>query len=158
MNGWIRAVRSFAKTIGEGRKDASNFSDGRKDLEEIQMANVQSSLRKVMSIDGAIGVALVDTNDGLTLATAGGGQRINLDVAGAGNLDVVRAKMKVMDQLGLDDRIEDILITLSTQFHLIRPLERNSVSLFLYVALDRERGNLGMARHQLRAIEAELEI
>ena len=37
------------------------------------MANVQNSLRRVMSIDGAIGVALVDINDGLTLATAGGG-------------------------------------------------------------------------------------
>ena len=158
MNGWIRAVRSFAKIIGEAGKDASNSSDGRKDLEEIQMANVQSCLRKVMSIDGAIGVALVDTNDGLTLATAGGGNRINLDIAGAGNLDVVRAKMRVMDQLGLDDKIEDILITLGTQFHLIRPMERNSVGLFLYVALDRERGNLGMARHQLKAIEAELEI
>ena len=122
------------------------------------MANVQSSLRKVMSIDGAIGVALVDVNDGLTLATAGGGKRLNLDVAGAGNLDVVRAKMRVMDQLGLDDKIEDILITLGSQYHLIRPLERNSVGLFLYFALDRERGNLGMARHQLKAIEGELEI
>lgn len=122
------------------------------------MANVQNSLRKVMNIDGAIGVALVDVNDGLTLATAGGGGRINLEVAGAGNLSVVRAKMKVMDQLGLNDKIEDILITLGTQYHLIRPMERNSAGLFLYVALDRERGNLGMARHQLKAIEAEIEI
>ena len=122
------------------------------------MANVQNSLRKVMGIDGAIGVALVDINDGLTLATAGGGKGLNLEVAGAGNLNVVRAKMRVMEQIGLDDKIEDILITLRTQYHLIRPLERNSTGLFLYVALDRERGNLGMARHQLKSIEAALEL
>ena len=122
------------------------------------MANVQNSLRKVMGIDGAIGVALVDVNDGLTLATAGGGKGLNLEVAGAGNLDVVRAKMRVMDQLGLNDKIEDILITLGSQYHLIRPLERNSTGLFLYFALDRERGNLGMARHQLKSIEGDLEL
>ena len=122
------------------------------------MANVQNSLRKVMGIDGAIGVALVDVSDGLTLATAGGGKGLNLEVAGAGNLDVVRAKQRVMEQLSLNDKIEDILITLGKQYHLIRPLERNSTSLFIYVALDRERGNLGMARHQLRAIENDLEL
>ena len=70
------------------------------------MANVQNSLRKVMGIDGAIGVALVDINDGLTLATAGGGKGLNLEVAGAGNLNVVRAKMRVMeaDRAGRQDR------------------------------------------------------
>ena len=75
-----------------------------------------------MQIEGAIGTALVDVKDGLTLATAGGGDRLNLEVAGAGNVDVVRAKMRVMEQLGLGDNIEDILITLESQYHLIRPL------------------------------------
>ena len=119
------------------------------------MANVQSCLRKVMSIDGAIGVALVDTNDGLTLATAGGGEALDIEAASTANLDVIRAKVGVLEQLGLDDDIEDILITLGRQYHLLRPLERNSVGLFLYVALDRERGNLGMARHQIKRIEAD---
>lgn len=121
------------------------------------MANVQNSLRKVMQIEGAIGAALVDANDGLTLATAGGGEQLDLEVAGAGNVDVVRAKMRVMEQLGLGDKIEDILITLGSQYHLIRPLERTA-GLFLYVALDRARGNLGMARFRVKSVEGELEI
>ena len=121
------------------------------------MANVQNSLRKVMQIDGAIGTALVDVKDGLTLATAGGGDRLNLEVAGAGNVDVVRAKMRVMEQLGLKDNIEDILITLESQYHLIRPLERTP-GLFLYLALDREQGNLGMARFRMKGVETELEV
>lgn len=131
--------------------------DGRKDFEENQVSNIQATLTKVMdNIDGTIGVALVDFDGGLTLGTVGGGE-LDLDIAGAGNLQVVRAKMRVMQQLGLDDRIEDILITLGRQYHLIRPLERHS-SMFLYLVIDRDLGNLGLARHQLRALEAELEI
>jgi len=55
-----------------------------------------------------------------------------------------------MDQLGIGGGIDDILITLDTQYHLVRPLP-NLGSLFLYVAIDRKRGNLGMARHKVAA-------
>jgi hypothetical protein len=61
--------------------------------------------------------------------------------------------------LRLSDHIEDILITLETQYHLIRLLSTHGAhGLFLYLALDRGRANLGMARHQLRRIEADLEL
>ena len=134
------------------------LNDSRTDLEENQVSNVQESLSKVMDVvDGAIGVALVDFDGGLTLGTAGGGGGLDLEMAGAGNLEVVRAMMRVMDQLGLDDEIEDILVTLGEQYHLIRPLEKHA-SMFLYLAIDRNQGNLGLSRHQLRAIEAELVI
>ena len=121
------------------------------------MANVQESMLKIMGVEGAIGAALVDFNDGLTLATEGGGKRLNVELAGIGNLQVVRAKMKVMEQLGLDDKIEDILITLGKQYHLIRPLERYP-NMFFYLAIDRAKGNLGMARHQLADIGGELDV
>ena len=147
-------VREKKDAVEEAPGNASISPGVRKDLGEARMANVRNNLRKVMGIDGAIGGALVDVNDGLTLATAGGGKEFDFETAGAGYLDVIRSKMKVVEQLGLDDRIEDIQITLGRQYHLIRPLERNSADLFLYVALDRERGNLGMARFQLKGIEA----
>ena len=122
------------------------------------MANVQNSLKKIMStIDGAIGAALVDFDGGLTLGTVGGGDVLDMEVAGAGNLEVVRAKIRVMEQLQIDDQIEDILITLGGQYHLIRPLETHQ-TMFLYLAISRDQGNLGMARHQLRSIENDLEI
>lgn len=121
------------------------------------MANVQDSLQSISdSLDGFIGAAVVDFDGGLTLGTIGGGDRLDMDIAGAGNLEVVRAKKRVMRSLGLDDQIEDILITLGEQYHLIRPLQSHP-SVFLYLAIDRDLGNLGLARHQLRNIENALE-
>ena len=123
------------------------------------MANLELSLKECMSIDGAIGVALVDYTSGMTLGTAGGSAELDLSVAAAGNTDVVRAKMRTLELLKLDDGIEDILITLDTQYHLIRPLSsRSGKGLFLYLALLRSRANLAMARHQLRRIESSLEV
>ncbi|MER5464171.1 MULTISPECIES: hypothetical protein [unclassified Streptomyces] len=124
------------------------------------MANTERALKEATTvIEGAIGAALVDYTSGMALGTVGGGKDLDLSVAAAGNTDVVRAKVRTMEQLGLKDGIEDILITLSSQYHLIRLLKgRGTNGLFLYLALDKDRANLAMARHQLRKIEAELEV
>ncbi|MFC9327509.1 hypothetical protein [Kitasatospora sp. NPDC057015] len=124
------------------------------------MTDVDGALKQAMtSIEGAIGAALVDYNSGMALGILDGAGGLDLNVAAAGNTDVVRAKMRTMDMLGLKDGIEDILITLSSQYHMIRPLGgRTGKGLFLYLALDRGRANLAMARHQLTRIEAELEL
>lgn len=119
------------------------------------MANVQQSLQQAMQIDGAIGVALVDYKSGMCLGKEGGGS-LNLDVAAAGNTEVVRAKMKAASSLKLKDTIEDILITLTSQYHIIRPI--NQGSLFLYLALNKNSSNLAMARHKLEGISEELSV
>ncbi|MER5785186.1 hypothetical protein ABT104_26265 [Streptomyces mobaraensis] len=124
------------------------------------MANTEMALKDAMnSIEGAIGVALVDYGSGMALGTLGGSQSIDLNVAAAANTDVVRAKLRAMEMLNLQDRIEDILITLGTQYHLIRLLTgRGGNGLFLYLVLDAKRANLAMARHQLKRIESDLEV
>ncbi len=68
--------------------------------------------------------------------------------------------MRTMESLRLDDSIDDILITLQKQYHLIRLLKssRNEQGLFLYLVLDRQKANLALARHNLRQIESELTI
>src|SRR6185369_10513123 len=80
------------------------------------MANVKESLEKIMATDGAIGTCVVDSNSGMMLGAAGGGPGLNIEVAAAGNTEVVRAKRKTMKSLGLNDAIEDILITLGKQY------------------------------------------
>jgi hypothetical protein len=116
------------------------------------MGNVTESLKEAMEVDGAIGVALVDYASGMTLGAAGG-RDLDLEIAAAGNTDVVRAKMRTVERLGLGMPIDDILITLSAQYHLIRPLASGSGSgLFLYLALNRQQSNLAMARRQLATI------
>ncbi|MFI6143879.1 hypothetical protein [Streptomyces sp. NPDC051109] len=124
------------------------------------MANVEVSLKETMtSIEGTLGVALVDYTSGMALGTLGGGKDLDLAVAAAGNTDVIRAKVRAMEMLGLDDEIEDLLITLGNQYHLIRLLRgRGTNGLFLYVVLNKANSNLAMARHQLKRIESALEI
>ncbi|TVL91522.1 hypothetical protein [Streptomyces sp. SAJ15] len=123
------------------------------------MANTEAALKEAMaSIEGSLGVALVDYASGMALGTLGGSKDLDLTVAAAGNTDVVRAKVRTMELLGMKDEIEDILITLGHQYHLIRLLKGPSGGLFLYLALDRARANLAMARHQLKRIEADLEV
>lgn len=122
------------------------------------MANMNNSLQSVMQLSGAVAVAVVDIDSGMSLGTAGGGT-LNLDVAAAGNSEVVKAKLSTMRDLGIEGEIDDILITLSTQYHIIRPIKgKGGAGLFLYVALDRQKANLAMARHKIAEVEKTINV
>ncbi len=122
--------------------------------------NIETALKEAMTIEGAQGVALVDWDSGFSLGNLGGGKYLDLDLAAAGNTEVVRAKMRTIESLRLNDTIEDILITLTQQYHLIRLLRNadGSQKMFLYLVLDRAKANLALARHRLTRIESELQV
>jgi predicted regulator of Ras-like GTPase activity (Roadblock/LC7/MglB family) len=117
------------------------------------MATIKQSLDELLTLDGAQCAAVVDSSSGMMLGSAGTG--VDLEVAAAGNTEVMRAKLKTMRSLGLNDVIEDILITLGKQYHLLRPLSRKE-GVFIYFVLDKAKSNLAIARRKMQDIEKDL--
>lgn len=118
------------------------------------MADIKTSVQNALKIDGCIGAALVDFESGMCLGAAGN-PGFDLELAAAGNTEVVRAKKKIRDKLGLRDKIEDILISLTGQYHLIRMV---GTTMFFYVVLDRSKTNLALSRKELEIIEKALDV
>ena len=94
---------------------------------------------------------VVDFSSGMLLA-GGGSTNIDLEIAAAGNTEVLRAKMKTMQLLDLKETIDDILITLGEQYHLLRPVKKQD-GLCLYFVLDKSKSNLALARRALVEVE-----
>jgi len=107
------------------------------------VASIQKTLDDLMKLDGALCSMLVDYTTGMVMGQSGHAD--DLELIAAGNTEVVRAKMNVMQALGKRDVIEDILITLGTQYHILAPSARHE-GLFIYLLLDRQRSNLALAR------------
>ena len=118
------------------------------------MVNYDKTVSEMLNVDGALAAAVVDYASGMLLA-GGGTPTIDLEIAAAGNTEVMRSKMKTMQMLGLKVTIEDILITLGAQYHLIRPLT-NHEGLFLYSVLDKSKANLALARRSLIMAERNM--
>ncbi|WP_418128877.1 hypothetical protein ABL849_21550 [Variovorax sp. 375MFSha3.1] len=114
------------------------------------MASIKHTLEDILTIDGAMCAAVVDAGSGMILGSVGSG--MDMEIAAAGNTEVVRAKLKTMRALGLSDVIEDMLITLGRQYHILRPSSVKE-GLFLYVVLDKQRANLALARRKTQEVD-----
>ena len=78
-----------------------------------------------------------------------------LAVGGARGLDMTRVALIAQDlvqaALRLRDGIEDIMLTVDTQYHVLRPLGTNE-DVFVHLVLDRDRASLGLARQRLATL------
>lgn len=117
------------------------------------MANIKQTIDDLLSVDGAMCAAIVDSTSGMILGHGGAG--VDMEVAAAGNTEVVRAKMKTMKALNLNEVIDDILITLGRQYHIIRP-SKIKEGVFIYFVLDKSKSNLAMARRKTQEVDAEM--
>ncbi len=94
-------------------------------------------------LPGFIAASLVDLDSGMTLGVYSKDTSFDLNSASAFNSEMVKQKMKIIEVLGLSGRLEDMLLTLSDQIHLIRIINDGS---FLYLAADRAATNLAIVR------------
>lgn len=152
----IRGIteKLFGKSAPQGTTEQNMASaQSRNEEGNIEMS-VEEKMAECLEIEGATAAALVDSSSGMAVATVGNPRGLDLNVAAAGNTNVMKAKEKTMKDLGLKDTIEDVLITLSSQYHMIRPLtDASGKGLFIYLVLDKEKANLAMARFKLGQIE-----
>jgi hypothetical protein len=118
--------------------------------------DITNSLAEAMRLPGAVAVGLVDMDSARCLAGCGV-ERLDLDAAAEGNTAFLRAEMRLLQEMGVRDRIEELLVTSGPRVHLLRPVcSKGTAGLFLFLALDCKRADLGYARYRLAQIEREL--
>jgi hypothetical protein len=114
------------------------------------------AIHAAAQIDGAVGAALVDAVTGMSLGEEHGPAAdqydMNLYEAATANVEVVRSYLRVLEGLGAPDRVEDIVVTLGRQFHVMHVVCPWSHAMYLYVVLDRERANLALTRRRLEEV------
>ena len=105
-------------------------------------------------MNGFIAASVVDLESGMTLTTRTARPDFDLAVASAYNSELVKQKLKIMKALGLKTTLEDILLTLGDQIHLIKIFPGGHT--FLYLAADRANTNLAIVRNSVNRHVAAL--
>lgn len=100
--------------------------------------------RIAADIPGFIAASLVDLDSGMTLGARSVRGDFDLTAASAYNSEMVKQKLKIMKALSLNTNLEDMLITLGDQIHLIKVVTPGS---FVYLAADRASSNLAIVRN-----------
>ncbi|MEQ8241027.1 MAG: hypothetical protein RIA69_17555 [Cyclobacteriaceae bacterium] len=106
------------------------------------------------SIDGVHAVTVVELESGMDLGNFSDGT-LDPEIASAYNAEVVKSKLKAIKALGLNEKIDDILITLESQYHLISCTSNGTH--MIYLAADKAKANLAMLRNIVRKGREEIE-
>ncbi len=93
---------------------------------------------------GFMAASLVDLDSGMTLGLKSVRPDFDLAAASAYNSEMVKQKMKIMKALSLRTSLEDMLITLGDQIHVIKMVAPTT---FIYLVVDRSSSNLAIVRN-----------
>lgn len=109
------------------------------------LQNFQNDLKE--NINGFIAVSVTEVETGMSYCSLTVNPDFDPELASAYNLEVVKAKINAIKALGLNQKINDILISLSDQLHIIDLSEDGRY--FIYLAVDSTKANLGLTRATL---------
>ena len=118
-------------------------------------SNVGAKLQKLERLEGFLAAALFDMSAGRCVAALERDPAAEIREAVLGHAELVEAKRRTISRLQIDDDLEDIVITLPDEYHLLR-LCRHHPQLFFYLTLDRSEANLAMARYLLSNVEKDI--
>ncbi len=103
---------------------------------------------------GFIAVSVTEIESGVAYDSYTADENFDPNLASAYNLEVVKAKLKAIEALGLKEEIEDITITLKGQIHIINIAP--SKAYFIYLAVDSSQANMGITKALLNKYKKEL--
>lgn len=107
---------------------------------------VETFEKVAADLPGFMAASLVDLESGMTLGIKSVRPDFDLAAASAYNSEMVKQKLKIMRALNLRTHLEDMLLTLGDQIHVIKLIGQNA---FIYLAVDRTQCNLAIVRNVL---------
>lgn len=116
------------------------------------LQDFQNSLKE--NINGFIAVSVTEIETGMSYSSLSVDSSFDPELASAYDLEVVKAKMNAIKALGLNEKINNILITLSNQLHILDVSEDGKY--FIYLAVDSKNANLGLTRAVLSKFKKEI--
>ncbi|MFH6967744.1 hypothetical protein [Flavobacterium sp. FlaQc-28] len=106
------------------------------------------------NIPGYVAVAVTEIKSGISYYSDSSVSSFDPELASAFNLEVVKAKLNAISALGLEQNIDNIMITLTNQIHIIDISENNEY--FIYLAVDSTKANLGMTKALLNKFKKDI--
>jgi hypothetical protein len=107
------------------------------------------------NVPGFIAVSIAEIQTGMSYFSLSVVPEFDPELASAFNLEVVKAKMNAVSALGLKNQIvSDIMITLTSQIHIIDVSENNLY--MIYLAVDSTKANMGMTKAILNKYKKEI--
>lgn len=104
---------------------------------------------------GFIAVSVAEIQSGMSYYSHTVVPEFDPELASAFNLEVVKAKLNAVSALGLKNQnVSDIMITLSSQIHIIDISENNMY--MIYLAVDSTKANMGMTKAILNKYKKEI--
>lgn len=105
-------------------------------------------VNKLATLEGVVAVAIVDYESGMIMASHINHANFDLEVFAATGSNIIGAKKRTIKMLQQDDYIHDIVISMTSQYHLLCPCTKKE-NMFIYMVLNRETGNLSSSRRTL---------